>query len=438
MSNRIIKDFKGWNLLTEGNDMVKSIPQNSPLNSTTPNLNFNQAPSAYVAGDLAKSIDPNTPAGRVISAGIAAQAGTAGTAGTAAVSKAATQVKAAPPVPTPDLTTAKADALTPNDWAAIQTKLNAVAAVASAADNAAAVLRMQQPPEQKEETAVLPPYANFGTTITKENKTKSFTKLYESLVPDGLVGPLTLAAVADFVTKYNATPAGKAAPLPTTPPTATTIDPLVLAALAAPAAPATSTTDTKTVAPTGPDATAGSAFGPSANITEADFAVTLTPNRSGYNIASYSSEPTKLLMATAYKFKKATRDMTTEEPELVQSIEACKSASDFYKLNAVIKNIMTGDIAYKINDQLGNDDLKYVESIKKHLDGLKIESSFDKVKPAMNYEGTPATDFKEDSFKITIPAESQPTIVFPPAVYTAAEEQATKKTGSGDITTLGR
>ena len=433
MSNRIIKDFRGWNLLTEGNDMVKSIPQNSPLNNPTPNLNFNQVPSAYVAGDLAKSIDPNTPASRVISAGIAAQAGTAGTAGTAAVSKAVTQVKAAPPVPTPDLTTAKADALTPNDWAAIQTKLNAVA---SAPDNAAAVLRMQQPPEQKEETAVLPPYANFGTTITKENKTKSFTKLYESLVPDGLVGPLTLAAVADFVTKYNATPAGKAAPLPTTPPTATTIDPLVLAAIAAPAAPATSTTDTKTVAPTGPDATAGSAFGPSANITEADFAVTVTKDTRGSDRSSYS-EPTKLLMATAYKFKKATGDMTTEEPELVQSIEACKSASDFYKLNAVIKNIMTGDIAYKINDQLGNDDLKYVESIKKHLDGLKIESSFDKVKPAMNYEGTPATDFKEDSFKITIPAESQPTIVFPPAVYTAAVEQAKKKTGSGDITTVG-
>jgi hypothetical protein len=422
MTNRIIKDFRGWNLLNEG-----LLTETSDIVTTSPVL-----PDPSVAATLAAAV-ATPPADSAVTTPTTTLA--PATPATPA-KPAAAKVKAAPPVPTPDLKTANAAALTRNDWAAIQTKLNAVA---SAADNAAAVLRMQRPPEQKEEPAVLPPYANFGTAITKENKTRSFTKLYESLVPDGLVGPLTLAAVADFVTKYNATPAGTVTPLPTTPPTATTIEPLVLDAIAAPAAPATSTTDSTKVAPTGPDANAGSVFGPSANITEADFAVTLTQNRSGYNIAKYSSATTKLLIDTAYKFNRATRDFTTEEPELVQSIEACKSASDFYKLNAVIKNIMTGnsvkpiDIAYKINDQLGNDDLKYVESIKKHLDGLNIESSFDKVKPAMNYEGTPATDFKENSFKITIPAGSEPAIVFPPAVYSAVQAQSKKYKGSGSL-----
>ena len=413
MSNRIIKDFKGWNLLTEGTDMV----------ATSPVL---QDPS--VAATLAAAVAA-TPADSAVTTPTTTLApATLVTPVKPAVAK----VKAAPPIPTPDLKTAIATALTPSDWAAIQTKLNAVA---SAADNAAAVLRMQRPPEQKEETAVLPPYANFGTTtITKENKTKSFTKLYESLAPDGLVGPLTLAAVADFVTKYNATPAGKAAPLPTTPPTATTIDPLVLTAIAAPA---TSTTDTKTVAPTGPDATAGSAFGPSANITEADFAVTVTKDTRGYDQSSYSSEPTKLLLATAKQFKSATSGMLgTNEANLIASIKACKSASDFYKLNAVIKNIMSGDIAYIINDELGNDDLTSVKSIKKHLDELKIESSFGKARPSMNYENTPETDFKEGSFKITIPTGSDPATVFPQTAYAAAVGQSKKKTGSGDITVV--
>lgn len=421
MSNRIIKDFKGWNLLTEDSDMKVQIPQDSPLNKTATNLNFNQAPSAYVAGDLAKSIDQNTPAGRVISAGIAAQAGTAGTA---AVSKAATQVKAAPPVPTADLKTANAAALTPSDWAAIQTKLN--------------VANLDLPQILNKEVSTNPNPLGLDIPLinTKANESRPITKLYESLVPDGLFGPLTLAAVADFVTKYNATPAGAAAPLPTTPPTATTIDPLVLAAIAAPAAPATSTTDTKTVAPTGPAATAGSAFGPSANITEADFAVTVTKDTRGYDQSSYS-EPTKLLLATAKQFKSATSGrLGTSADNLIASIKACKSASDFYKLNAVIKNIMSGDIAYIINDELGNDDLISVESIKKHLDELKIESSFDKARPSMNYENTPETDFKEGSFKITIPAGSDPATVFPQTVYAAAVEQSKKKTGSGDITII--
>ena len=79
MSNQIIKDFKGWNLLTEDNDMVKPIPQNSPLNNPTTNLNF----SNPIPGVTPPTSEP-TPA-----------------------KPAAAKVKAAPPVPTADLKTAK-------------------------------------------------------------------------------------------------------------------------------------------------------------------------------------------------------------------------------------------------------------------------------------------------------------------------------------------
>jgi hypothetical protein len=385
MTNRIIKDFKGWNLLTETSDIVGAtpVPSTSVLNSQTPNLSFNQSPSAYVAGDLAKSIDPNSQASRVIAAGIAAQtaAATSGTAGTAAAAK----VKAAPPIPPSDLKTANAAALTPNDWAAIQTKLNAVASAASAADNAAAVLRMQRPPDQKEEPAVLPPYANFGTAITKENKTRSFTKLYESLVPDGLVGPLTLAAVADFVTKYNATPAGTATPLPTTPPTATTIDQSVLAAITAAAAPATSTTDTTTVAPTDSTTPAGK--------------MTLAA--------------AKAAVVIMQKIRTAADGPGTDEELLTTSITTPTTADDFYNLNTMLKKEYGMTVAEVINDEFGTDDLTYVTRIKTYLDGLKIESSFTKARPSMNYEGTPETDFKEGSFKITIPTGKEPDTLYP-------------------------
>lgn len=385
MLNRIIKDFKGWNLLNEGNDLVKPVPSTSVLNSQNPNLSFNQSPSPYVAGDLTRSIDPNTLAGRVLAAGIAAQtaaatSGTAGTAGTAAAAK----VKAAPPIPPSDLTKVNAAALTPNDWAAIQTKLNAVASAASAADNAAAVLRMQ-PPEQKEEPAVLPPYANFGTAITKENKTRSFTKLYESLVPDGLVGPLTLAAVADFVTKYNATPAGTATPLQTTPPTATTIDPLVLAAITAASAPATSTTDTTTVAPTNSTTPAGK--------------MTLAA--------------AKAAVVIMQKIRDAAGGPGTDDELFITSITTPTTADDFYNLNAMLKKEYGMTIAEIINDEFGTDDLKYAKRIKTYLDGLKIESSFTSSKGAMSYENTENNIFTEDSFKITIPTGKEPDTLYP-------------------------
>ena len=367
MSNRIIKDFKGWNLLTEGNDYF---PKDSPLNNPTPNLNFSNPipgvtpPTSDITPTTTLApVTPVTPA-----------------------KPAAAKVKAAPPIPTPDLKTAIATALTPSDWAAIQTKLNAVAAVASAADNAAAVLRMQRPPEQKEETAVLPPYANFGTTtITKENKTKSFTKLYESLVPDGLFGPLTLAAVTDFVTKYNATPAGKAAPLPTTPPTATTIDPLVLAAITAASAPATSTTDTTTVAPTDLTTPAGKM-----TLAAAQAAVVIMNN-----------------------IRKAAQSFGTDEELLTTSITTPTTADDFYNLNTMLKKEYGMTIAEVINDEFGTDDLKYAKRIKTYLDGLKIESSFTSSKGAMSYENTENNKFTEGSFKITIPVGKEPDTLYP-------------------------
>ena len=99
MSNRIIKDFKGWNLLTEDSDMKNPIRQDSPLNSPTPNLNF----SNPIPGVTPPTSEP-TPA--------------------TPAKPAAAKVKAAPPVPTTDLKTANAAALTRNDWAAIQTELN--------------------------------------------------------------------------------------------------------------------------------------------------------------------------------------------------------------------------------------------------------------------------------------------------------------------------
>jgi len=345
MSNQIIKDFKGWNLLTEDTDMKNPISSNSPLKSPKANLNF----SNPIPGVTPPTSEP-TPA-----------------------KPAAAKVKAAPPVPTADLKTANAAALTRNDWAAIQTKLN--------------VANLDLPQILNKEVSTNPNPLGLDIPLinTKANESRPITKLYESLVPDGLFGPLTLAAVADFVTKYNATPAGTAAPLPTTPPTATTIDPLVLAAIAAPAAPATSTTDTKTVAPTD------------------------TPTPAG----KMTLAAAKAAVVIMQKIRTAAGGPGTDDELFITSITTPTTADDFYNLNAMLKKEYGMTIAEIINDEFGTDDLKYAKRIKTYLDGLKIESSFTSSKGAMSYENTENNIFTEGSFKITIPAGKDPDTLYP-------------------------
>jgi hypothetical protein len=181
-------------------------------------------------------IDPNTPAGRVLAAGTAAQNVAAAQAAAAAKTSTGTKAPAAPIVPTPDLTKANPAALTPNDWAAIQAKLNA----------AETVLKLPTVPTTDTNTQVSNQYQNNagvnlmsastgGTTPTYDPATgmqaESRTRLYEALTVDGQVGELTKAAVAAFVQKYNQINSNSPQ-LPPTPATATSIDPAILTALA--------------------------------------------------------------------------------------------------------------------------------------------------------------------------------------------------------------
>ena len=335
MSNQIIKDFKGWNLLTEDNDIIKPISSNSPLNSPTTNLNFSN-PIPGVTPPTAEPT-PATPA-----------------------KPAAAKVKAAPPVPTADLKTAKDGALTRNDWAAIQTELNRSGILA---DKAAVV-------------------------------TESRHKLYEALLTvDGIPGPKTLAAVKLYLDTFNAKNKSGIKIGTDVPITAQSIGSELLAALATKQVnngspdsqkAATSTTDTTTVAPTDSTTPAGK--------------MTLAAEKAAVVIMQ--------------KIRTAAEGGTDEEL-LTTSITTPTTADDFYNLNAMLKKKYGMTVAEVINDEFGTDDLTYVTRIKTYLDGLKIESSFTKARPSMNYEGTPETDFKEGSFKITIPAGKEPDTLYP-------------------------
>lgn len=336
MSNQIIKDFKGWNLLTEDTDMKNPISSNSPLNSPTTNLNFSN-PIPGVTPPTAEPT-PATPA-----------------------KPAAAKVKAAPPVPTADLKTANAAALTRNDWAAIQTELNRSGILA---DKAAVV-------------------------------TESRYKLYEALLTvDGIPGPKTLAAVKLYLDTFNAKNKSGIKIGTDVPITTQSIGSELLAALATKQVnngspdsqnAATSTTDTKTVAPT--------------DSTTPDGKMTLAA--------------AKAAVVIMQKIRTAADGPQTDEELLTTSITTPTTADDFYNLNAILKKEYGMTIAEIINDEFGTDDLTYVTRIKTYLDGLKIESSFTKARPSMNYEGTPETDFKEDSFKITIPVGKDPDTLYP-------------------------
>jgi hypothetical protein len=234
MSNRIIKDFKGWNLLNETAD-IAGIPSNSPINTPAP-TNLPGIPGIKPPTPGGIPVDPNSPASRVLAAGTAAQNAAAAQAAAAAKTSTGTKAPAAPIVPTPDLTasTVIPTALTRNDWAAIQAKLNA----------AETVLTLPTVPKTDTNTQYSNQYQNNanvpltsastgGTTPTYDPATgkvaESRTRLYESLTEDGQAGPLTIAAVAAFVQKYNQV--NPTSPLPTTPATATSIDPAILKAL---------------------------------------------------------------------------------------------------------------------------------------------------------------------------------------------------------------
>ena len=468
MSKRIIKDFKGWSLLNEDNGTNPNafgtpeyleyenraaiaaynaslatantaVPQPGSIDPTSPLFNKTglqpnfgggvpgvNPPAAYTP--IGQGPNPNPLVNQVMAAGTAAQAAAATQAAAAAQAaaakaKAATPVAATPIVPTPDaeLTADKATALTPNDWAAIQTKLNA----AELALQQATLVNQSNPANFSFDTKPNP------NPLIKE--ARSMSRLYEEqLVPDGIAGPKTLLAVDTFVTNYNLNPANTTK-LPADPTkdkaTATTINPQVLAAIAAAS---TAPTTQLPTGPTGPAAAANSVFGPFANITEADFATQITKVK-GYDRSSYSSEPTKLLLATAKQFKTATAGPGTNEANMIASIKVCKSASDFYKLNAVISNTMSGDIAYIINDELESDNLADAQTIKESLGLIGVTAAFledDKKDPSGKVIGK---KFKIKSFTITIPKGSEPAIVFPPAVYTVASNQSKQSTGSADI-----
>ena len=233
MSNRIIKDFKGWNLLNESADII-GIPATSPINTPAPNILPGGIPGIKSPTPGGIPVDPNSPASRILAAGTAAQNAAAAQAAAAAKTSTGTKAPAAPIVPTPDLTKANAAALTRNDWAAIQAKLNA----------AETVLKLPTEPKTDTNTQVSNQFQNNagvnlmaastgGTTSTSNPAAglvgESRTRLYESLVVDGQAGNLTLTAVAAFVQKYNQI--NTASPLPTTPATATSIDPAILKAL---------------------------------------------------------------------------------------------------------------------------------------------------------------------------------------------------------------
>jgi hypothetical protein len=336
MSNQIIKDFKGWNLLTEDTDMKAPIPSNSPLNNPTANLNFSN-PIPGVTPPTAEPTPP-TPA-----------------------KPAATKVKAAPPVPTADLKTAKDGALTRNDWAAIQTELNRSGILA---DKAAVV-------------------------------TESRHKLYEALLTvDGIPGSKTLAAVKLYLDTFNAKNKSGIKIGTDVPITAQSIGSELLAALATKQVntgspdsqkAATSTTDTTTVAPTDSTTPAGK--------------MTLAA--------------AKAAVVIMQKIRDAAGGPGTDDELFITSITTPTTADDFYNLNAILKKEYGMTIAEIINDEFGTDDLKYAKRIKTYLDGLKIESSFTSSKGAMSYENTENNIFTEDSFKITIPTGKEPDTLYP-------------------------
>ena len=230
MSNRIIKDFKGWNLLNETAD-ITGIPSTSPINTPAPTLPGlpGGIPGIKPPTPGGIPVDPNSPASRILAAG-AAQ--------TTTQAPATTQVKtaapAAPIVPTADLTKANAAALTRNDWAAIQAKLNAAETVLTL-PTVPKIDTNTQVSNQFQNNANVPltsastggttPTSDLGAGLVAESR----TRLYEALTVDGQAGNLTIAAVAAFVQKYNQI--NTASPLPTTPATATSIDPAILTAL---------------------------------------------------------------------------------------------------------------------------------------------------------------------------------------------------------------
>ena len=230
MSNRIIKDFKGWNLLNETAD-ITGIPSTSPINTPAPTLPGlpGGIPGIKPPTPGGIPVDPNSPASRILAAG-AAQ--------TTTQAPATTQVKtaapAAPIVPTADLTKANAAALTRNDWAAIQAKLNAAETVLTL-PTVPKIDTNTQVSNQFQNNANVPltsastggttPTSDLGAGLVAESR----TRLYEALTVDGQAGNLTIAAVAAFVQKYNQI--NTASPLPTTPATATSIDPAILKAL---------------------------------------------------------------------------------------------------------------------------------------------------------------------------------------------------------------
>lgn len=210
MSNRIIKDFKGWNLLNETSDITQ--------------------PFAASSGPVASST-----ASQGVTAGSATQTTTQAPA--AATTQVKTATPAAPPVPTADLKTANAAALTRNDWAAIQAKLNAAATVLTLPTEPKTDTNTQYSSQfQNNANVNLTSASTGGTTPTfnpaVDKVAESRTRLYESLTPDGQAGPLTIAAVAAFVQKYNQVNPNSPQ-LPTTPATATSIDPAILTALSA-------------------------------------------------------------------------------------------------------------------------------------------------------------------------------------------------------------
>jgi len=430
MSNRIIKDFKGWSLIHENKGPNPGPNPFPPGTKDWEDWQMNvggdveDANRTAAEAEVAKQAAAEAEAAKTAAAKTAAAAGTSGTAGTSAVTKAVTSVPAAPIVPTPDLTKANAAALTRNDWAAIQTKLNA------------AELALQQTTLVNQSNP-----ANFSfdkkpnlNPLIKESR--SMTKLYEEqLVPDGLVGPKTLSAIDTFVSNYNSNPINTTK-LPADPlkdkATATTINPLVLAAIIAAS---TAPTTQPPSGPTGPAAIAGSVFGPSANITEADWEPQMTKDAQGKDQSTYL-EPTSLLLQAAKLFISSTYKLLgTNEDNIIKIIEKCGSASDFYKLNALIFQYLTVtakkagmDIAYIINDELEGDNNDEIKLIKDALTKLNVQSSYE-----LYAEGTAEEGFKKNSFKITIPSGSDPETVLPTAVYKKLETQYFNRTASTDI-----
>ena len=432
MSNRIIKDFKGWSLINE----AEINPPNQPGSPDFMQAQQDAETAAYPAEKAAAAAKAAADAADIkakAEANAVAAANVVSTIKATSPVTANTKANSAPLVPTPDadLTAAKAGALTRNDWAAIQTKLNAanLALQQATLDNQANPANFDKKPKTPLGLAgtvgASSTYGVSPTYIPQVKESRSFTKLYEDqlapLVVDGLVGPKTRDAVTDFVTKYNSNP-DNIVQLPIEVATATTINPQILAAILA----AGTTGKASVPAPieveagqAGPEAIVGSEFGPLAHITEADFAVESSIDTRKYNQTNYSIPATKLLLAAAKMFYDATWGPGTNPDGVDTSILMCKTASDFYKLNAVIKNVTGTDIQFIINDEYEGDNIDEVISLNTELTALNVQSSYE-----TNGATGDSTRFKEKSFIITIPGDSTPDTVFPPAVYKFAGEQS--------------